>query len=193
VIFSKKRPYQSLSEAELITRYQGAGNAAYAEELFRRYEPQVFGVCLDYLNNNMEDSKDATVEIFEKVCISLLKSKVANFKNWLYTVTINHCRDKLRRQRRQPEMIGDDEELEELLWKSGQFERHEDDEGESDQIHRLRAAMRQLPAPQKICLEKLYWEEKSYKEIAEITGFPENRVRSHIQNGKRNLRNMLNR
>jgi len=53
---------------------------------------------------------------------------------------------------------------------------------------KLKEAMTSLNREQGLCVTLFYLEEKSYKEVVEITGFSSNQVKSYIQNGKRNLK-----
>lgn len=195
MLFSNNGNYQNLTDKELVARYQDSGDVGCVVELFRRYQTQVFGVCLDYLKN-VEDGKDAVMEIFIKVCASLLNEQVTNFKSWLFRVTVNYCIDKLREKKRRAVVKIDDNKIDELLWKTGNYVRPQDDLPEDNLedklIQKLLAAIPQLREEQRVCIELHYWEKKSYKEIAEITSFTWNEVKSHIQNGKRNLYNMLN-
>ncbi len=55
----------------------------------------------------------------------------------------------------------------------------------------LMQAIETLGNAQAVCIKKMYLEEKTYKEITVETGFTMNEVKSHIQNGKRNLKNYL--
>jgi RNA polymerase sigma-70 factor (ECF subfamily) len=61
-------------------------------------------------------------------------------------------------------------------------------EEKEKQFVALENAIEELSAEQKKCVDLFYLKEKSYVEIAEITGFTLNEVKSYIQNGKRNLK-----
>ena len=52
----------------------------------------------------------------------------------------------------------------------------------------LEMAIETLNQDQKKCIELFYLQQKSYTEVAEITGYTLNNVKSFIQNGKRNLK-----
>jgi RNA polymerase sigma-70 factor (ECF subfamily) len=75
----------------------------------------------------------------------------------------------------------------------------ENDEGmhlnQEDEKERMLKALENgvqlLNDHQRKCIELFYLKEKSYQEVAEQTGFSLNEVKSHIQNGKRNLKNYL--
>ena len=55
-------------------------------------------------------------------------------------------------------------------------------------ILQLETALKTLNKEQKWCVELFYYKNKSYNEIIDITGYTANEVKSHIQNGKRNLK-----
>lgn len=152
------------------------------EVLFNRYCELVFGVALKYLQSQ-DESKDAVVDIFEKVPADLKKYEIKNFSNWIYTVTKNHCFHLLKKRThhlpaeqldyRKPAMEESEEEflnLEELLGSH------------------LEESLLSLNDAQQNCVRLFYLAEKSYDEIQEITGYNYNQVKSHIQNGKRNLK-----
>lgn len=60
------------------------------------------------------------------------------------------------------------------------------------QLKQLQNAIQQLRPEQQKCIELFYLEDKLYKEIAEMTGFDIKSVKSHIQNGRRNLKILMN-
>jgi len=187
-IFPKSRPYKDFSDAELIARYQNPGDDAYFEELFARYQDKVLPICFRLLRNK-EESQDACMEIFEKARSSLRKESVDRFNSWLFILIKNHCYDQLRkRKRRLATNSYAEKELEEILWKKGPAERLN---GESDRTQKLReveAALRRLDETQRVCVDGFYCQGKSYKEIADETGYNSNQVKSYLQNGIRNLR-----
>jgi RNA polymerase sigma-70 factor (ECF subfamily) len=66
---------------------------------------------------------------------------------------------------------------------------HLPDEPEMEaNLSKLEKCIDHLMAEQKDCVKLFYMEQKCYKEIVEITGFDDNKVKSYIQNGKRNLK-----
>lgn len=181
---------KSLDDAGLVNRYKQTGNNRYVGELYERYTHLVYGVCMKYLENT-EDSRDATLEIFEKLMEDLKRHDVANFKAWLYSVTKNHCmmkfrKDKMRVERR-PELH---EELSVVMeWKE---DLHLNNGVEREEkLGKVEEAIRQLPKDQKNCIELFYLQDKTYQQIMKETGFDFRQVKSYIQNGKRNLKNLL--
>lgn len=178
------------TDLELISRYKESGENSFIGELFNRYVHLVFGVCMKYLKDK-DDSKDAVMQIFEKLLVDLKKHEVSNFKAWLYKVATNHCLMHLRfEQTRQ--------EKHEELKKDYHFVMESDhdlylDNENSNEIilNHLDEAIKDLCDEQKVCIELFYLKERSYQEVSKITGYTMNQVKSFIQNGKRNLKNYI--
>jgi RNA polymerase sigma factor (sigma-70 family) len=174
--------YKNLSDEELVSRYQESESLEIVGELYNRYTALVYGVCLKYLKDR-EESKDAVMQIFEKLIESLKTHHVKQFKGWLYVTARNHCLMQLRSQKGKKF-----EEISPFLMESGE-ELHLQDGPEIEfDLSRLEKCMETLPDEQKRCVRLFYLEQKSYKEIAEMTGFDLSHVKSYIQNGKRNLK-----
>lgn len=168
----------TLSDIELIVNYKTSGDKQLVGELFKRYTNFVFSVCMKYLKNSY-DSEDATMQIFEKLFTDLQRFEVANFKSWLHVIAKNYCMMKLRKPNRE---IYTDNFVEK------DFDLHHEAANEKEQqLLALEKAIAELPADQKNCVELFYINQKSYKEITEQTGYDYNKVKSYIQNGKRNL------
>ena len=168
----------TLSDIELIVNYKTSGDKQLVGELFKRYTNFVFSVCMKYLKNSY-DSEDATMQIFEKLFTDLQRFEVANFKSWLHVIAKNYCMMKLRKPNRE---IYTDNFVEK------DFDLHHEAANEKEQqLLALEKAIAELPADQRNCVELFYINQKSYKEITEQTGYDYNKVKSYIQNGKRNL------
>lgn len=176
-----------LTDEEIIEKYKKTMDKNWVGELYKRYTRFVFLVSMKYLKNE-ERCHDAVMQIFEKLFSDFHKHKIERFKPWLHTVTRNHCLILLRKdqsnlqkekkfQNEQDYFVESDEEL------------HPDSKDDKDkQLNFLKEAISGLNEEQKICIELFYLQEKSYKEIVEETGFSEKKVKSYIQNGKRNLK-----
>ncbi len=181
----------SLADDELVAEYYSNGRLKIIGELFKKYTHLVFGVCLKYLKNE-DKSKDAVMEIFESLIEKLKKHKVTNFKSWLYAVTKNHCLMLLRsdssytklKDRIFHKFISENMELQDQMHPLLEDDREY-------LIRHLDMAMNKLKKEQGNCIRLMYLENKSYREIADITGYSTKDVKSHIQNGKRNLKNYM--
>ena len=150
----------------------------------------MYGVCVKYLQSQ-EDSKDATIEIFEKLLEDLKKHEVENFKGWLYSVAKNHCLMKFRKDKSRVENRPDlQQDIATLMeWNA---EMHLDNgEIREQELVKLEEAIKQLKDGQRICIELFFLQEKSYQQIMAETGYDFMQVKSFIQNGKRNLKLQL--
>ena len=150
--------------------------------LLQRYTMLLLGVCMKYLKNE-EEAKDSVQQVFLKAITELHKYRVEYFKSWLYMIARNHCLMKLRdRQGKIPK------ELHENL----PVEAKETDMkllAEKDNVLTvMENSLQDLGEDQKTCVTLFYLQKKSYQEISDETGFSLMQVKSHIQNGKRNLK-----
>ena len=165
----------------LVQLYRKGGNIDTLGELYNRYMELVYGVCLKYLKEP-EDAKDCVINIFEELIIKLKKYEVDNFKGWLYQFAKNHCLMKLRSKKGQPSIVDADiMHLQENIHLDGVMEKE-------TQLNTMEYCIEQLPQEQKQAIELFYLKEKCYKEIADSTQTDINKVRSFIQNGRRNLK-----
>ncbi len=168
----------------LIRQYKATGDLAVLGELYDRYMHLVFGVCMKYLKEE-EAAKDATMDIFEKLVTSLKTHEVQNFKSWLHVVAKNHCLMQLRTAKRFAEN-GTAADLTNM--ESEVFLHPNGEDTEEAQLLLIEKGLATLSGEQKECVELFYLQQKCYKEIVEITGYELKKVKSYIQNGKRNLK-----
>jgi RNA polymerase sigma factor (sigma-70 family) len=169
------------SDHELVRKYRSAGNIDTLGELYQRYMELVYGVCLKYMKEP-EDAKDCVINIFEELVTKLKKYEVDTFKPWLYQLAKNHCLMKLRSKKGNPVNIDIDVvHLSENIHLDGVMEKEL-------RLTSMESCIELLPADQKQAIQLFYLKEKCYKEIAEATNTDINRVRSFIQNGRRNLK-----
>lgn len=187
MLFFKSNKNKELSDSELIQKYKETGNNNFVATLFDRYSHLVFGLCLKYLKDK-DESKDAVLEIFEKLMSDLKTHDVKNFKSWLYMVGKNYCLMILREQKAMQK------KEDELQWSTGSVDfsllNNTYDEKE-EKLKLLEEAIKMLNNEQRICVELFFIQEKCYSEVAAITGFDMNQVKSYIQNGKRNIKIIL--
>jgi len=170
-----------LPDQEILEHYYATGNTRLLGVLLQRYTLLLLGVCMKYLKNE-EAAKDATQQVFLKVIGELKRYKVQYFKSWLYMVARNHCLMQLRNHSNthskplKEELLIDDEPA---LQYHAQKEKI---------LSLLEISLQELNHEQKTCVTLFYLEKKSYQQITEQTGFTLMQVKSFIQNGKRNLK-----
>ncbi len=177
-----KTRHTTASDRELLTDYRQTGDLEKLGALYERYMPLVYGLCLKYFRDE-EKSKDAVMQIFEQLITKLRIHQVDNFKSWLYTMTRNYCLMDLRASGKQ-----EFTSLDEAVMESGDFVHLNMEELRETQLSLMEQCLETLPEEQRICIEQFYLQQKSYREIAESTRFEISKVKSYIQNGKRNLK-----
>jgi len=182
VAFLKNISHNSLTDKELVALYKESGEMAVLGELYQRYMDLVYGVCLKYFRDP-EESKDAVMNIFEELVHKLTVHNVENFKSWLHVLAKNHCLMQLRKKNRVKTA-----DVDISLMQSDEELHHNGVMAREESLSMMEDCMETLPEDQKRSVELFYLQNKCYHEIAELTGLEWNKVRSQIQNGKRNLR-----
>jgi RNA polymerase sigma factor (sigma-70 family) len=177
--------YTSFTDEELLKAFRASGDNLLLGILLQRYTLLLLGVSLKYLKDKTL-AQDAVQHVFLKAITHLPKDEIQNFKGWLYILARNHCLQQLRDK----QYLTDEKELahvsdtesdkEEIAWKEFALDNIND-------------TLAQLDEPQRSCITLFYLKKRSYKEITAQTGYSFEQVKSYIQNGKRNLKQLLNR
>jgi len=170
------------TDTELIAEHK-LGNPGLSE-LYTRYNKLVFGSCLKYFKNR-PDADDAVSEIFSLIDRKLKTHEVSNFKSWLYTVTRNYCIEVLRKKNRQRDKLS----AAENMYSETIF--HPDDIVDEELMKILEKCIEALPEKQRMTVDLFYFKKVTYKDIAVKMGLSWDKVRSFMQNGRRNLKNCL--
>ncbi|GEM_PF-80700 len=171
------------TDEELLELYKKSGNTEYFGELYNRYTPLLYGVCLKYLHD-ADKAQDAVMQLFENLLPKISNYEIGVFRTWIHSVVKNHCLQILRKESRQiiVDLNVDIMESDDILHLLN--EEVEDEE----QIEALKRCIEKLPEEQRISIVNFFMEEMSYADIVEKTGYTLSRVKSYIQNGKRNLK-----
>ncbi len=177
--------YQHISDQELLEKFYSDRDNQWLGILLQRYTALLLGVCMKYLKNG-EESKDAVQQIFLKAITELAKYRVQYLKSWLYMIARNHCLMQLR-----------DKNIHIPVEESTQIsENNTDPEALRNReiaLNLLELALEELNPEQKTCVTLFYLQKRSYQDIAETTGYSLLQVKSYIQNGKRNLKILVER
>jgi RNA polymerase sigma-70 factor (ECF subfamily) len=176
------------SDWDLLTEFKSVGDLEVLGELYSRYIHLVYGVCLKYLKDR-EEAKDGVMQIFEKLIIEIPKHNIENFRSWLHVVTKNYCLMKLRSDKSEKEKLG--EWLNDpSVFMETVTDLHPLDEDENSKSinSALEDCIERLKDEQRICIRQFYFENRCYNEISVNLGLDEKKVKSHLQNGKRNLK-----
>jgi len=170
------------TDEELLLEFKQSNRQDVLAKLYLRYTDLVYGVCLKYLKNG-EAAKDAVMNIYTELLQKLTQHEVENFKSWLYVLTKNHCLMQLRREKKMITV-----ELQPGVMQSEDFSHLDNILSKEQDFKKLEQCLERLPVEQKQSIQLFYLENKCYNEIVEQTGMDWNRVRSLIQNGRRNLK-----
>ena len=188
------------TDETLAARFRESADPDVLGELYGRYLELVYGLCLQYLRDGGR-AEDAAMDIYEQLTVKLRAHEVTHFRPWLYRLARNHCLMILRRSASQltrdsvsvPTYGGADVgemQIGDLL--------HQDGGGDAAlarerSLDALEACRGELSADQGACIRRFYLEGASYAEIAAERGIAVGQVRSHLQNGRRNLKKCVER
>lgn len=185
-LFGKK---QKRSDEELVAIYFKSGDQTAFGELFEKHLKVVYGACLYYVSDKSR-AQDLCMQIFEKLMLELRRTQPRYFKGWLSFVVRNYCINELKRAKNtttpgdaylereytEPEM---EEEERNILVQQEKM------------LTLLSNVLPRLKQEQRFCVEAFYLKKMSYEQIAENFGYALKEVKSHIQNGKRNLKLLI--
>jgi RNA polymerase sigma-70 factor (ECF subfamily) len=176
---------EEVPDGKLLDHYRSSGDLEVLGELYERYMYLVFGLCLKYLQNR-EDAGDAVMQIFEKLITEIPRHDIQSFKSWLYVLAKNHCLMRIRSEKtkgeRMDRWIKDQEEIMESYPDLHPIDRTGED------YPGLKECIEELKQEQRACIKLFYYENRSYREIAKTLHMEEKKVKSYLQNAKRNLK-----
>lgn len=184
--FRKAKP---TTDQEYVAAYRATGDLAILGELYEQHMELIYAVCYNYLRNE-DEAKDAVMNLFEQLITDLRRHEVQQFGPWLHSVARNYCLMLLRKHQAHPTTAlttsaGDEAEGESL----GKLLQSETDPTDLEEdLTRMEAVLKTLPPEQQTCLTLFYLEHKTYTEVASLTGYDLKKVKSYLQNGRRNLK-----
>ena len=175
------------TDQDLILLYKSTEDQIHLGELYKRYMHLVYGTCLKYAQDE-DQAKDYVMMIYEKLTIDLLKHEVSHFKSWLFMLSKNLCLMEIRKQKtrhKHEDRFG----KENIHFMESSEEKHLNSESPKEgSLKHLEDCIQTLKEEQLNCIKMFYLEEKCYDEVAKATGYLLKKVKSYIQNGKRNLK-----
>lgn len=185
LIYNRHR--NSKSDEELLTFFLEEGNVSALGKLYERHIHLVFGLCLKYLKDTHK-AKDAVISIYEKIQGEVNRHSIKNFKSWLYVVSKNYCLMELRKVKPgQTVSLTETEKVDSFMEYSVAL--HPIDEDRTEELEQaLQTCIGLLKAEQQKSIRLFYYQNKCYREIAGLMDINEKKVKSYIQNAKRNLK-----
>ena len=182
-----QKSIQQLTDIQLVERFRHSHDNVYMGHLFQRYAHLILGLCMKYFKNPTR-SEDAVMSIFELLLKELKKHDVEHFKSWLYIVTKNYCLQELRKDKASNSK---QDAFQIFLQENVEFaeEMHHNSATEKEKLlQRMEHIIPLLKYSQRQCIKMFYLQGKTYADISEETGYSLKEIKSHIQNGKRNLK-----
>ncbi len=180
----RKKP-DDCSDAELVALYKKSGGLEYLGTLYERYTELVYGVCLKILKDE-EEAQDAYMTAFEKLIEKVKSQEIKTFRPWLHVLIKNHCFEILRKKKRHLTVSYEVE-----FMQSEEIVHPFTEDLSLEREKALEMCIEKLTGEQKECVQLFYYKGKSYKEIAEMKMEAVGRIRSYIQNGRRNLKSCI--
>jgi RNA polymerase sigma-70 factor (ECF subfamily) len=178
--FLRPRAPEHSTDEQLLEKYVSSGETRYLGQLYERYMPMVYGVCLKILKDAGQ-AEDAVMAIYEELTRKVREHQIESFRGWLYVLARNHCLMEWRKNKRRPTDLHDDMSRHDTVEQSFEYELPKNGTP-------LEKCLGELTALQRKSVEWFYFEEKSYKEIADLIAEDVGKIRSYIQNGRRNLK-----
>ncbi|MBN2620493.1 sigma-70 family RNA polymerase sigma factor [candidate division WOR-3 bacterium] len=177
----KNRPQDP--DTHLIKALAGGDEQAF-ELLVEKYQPMIFNTVYRYLGTP-DDVEDCAQEIFIKIWRNINKFKgKSKLSTWIYRITANHCLTFRRKHKRAPVSLDalseQDAEPKSLAIDPDYETKHK--------IALVKEAIDRLPERQRLALILSQFEEKTYKEIAEIMDISVSSVESLIFRARTTLR-----
>ena len=151
--------------------------------LLKQYNPFIFGLCMKFLKDRHR-AEDATGDIILKLLETICKYKIKHFQFWLYKVVRNEC---FKHSKTNLPHLPEDF----LNYYINEFVENGEDSNlyyTEEIFTALTKCIEKLKPDQKRCFVDFYFNEKSYKDIAAKRGFDLKKVKSHLQNGMRNVK-----
>lgn len=189
MLFFKKK-HKPQTETDLLKEYRQTGDLSVLGKLYEPQMEMVFAIAMKYFKDE-DDAKDAVMQIFEELIPKLRQHEVENFKAWLGMVTRNFCLMALRKKNlivADGEIFADEDSSENHFMEFSTIEHLNDDFDVEQNLTKLEDCLKTLNSEQKQSVELFFMQEKTYQEVAQLTGFEINKVKSYLQNGKRNLK-----
>jgi len=188
MVWNKRKYLSGLEDAAVLQLYKQKQWPRCIDELFLRYGHLLYGVFLKYTKDKYA-AEDLLMELFAKLPQLLMHHEIQQLKPWLHTVARNEALQFIRKAKKLTGVSLDEnymdhaggssyEGQEEILWKE-------------QQLILLEKVLDQLKPVQKECIRLFFIEQLSYEEIMSKTQLSFKEVKSHLQNGKRNLKIMM--
>jgi RNA polymerase sigma-70 factor (ECF subfamily) len=179
------------TDEELVARSIG-GDLDSFNQLVLRWERPIYALAYRVIGRE-EDARDVCQEAFLRAFRALKGFKgQAKFSSWLYRITLNLCRDWIRRERRQPvAQAPEGVDLLDLATESTPVESIEDLVARREIGRAVARAMADLPDEQRTAIILKEYHGLTFQEIADLLDCPLSTVKTRLYQGLTVLRKQL--
>lgn len=152
-------------------------------ELVRRHRSRVYRVGLSWFHDR-EEAEDLVQDVFVKAFTKLASFRGASlFSTWLLRIAYNTATSRKAAKREHEEYDPERSVDEGAGVEEGAMA--------AESAREVREALTHLSPEQALCVELCFFQDLPYAEIAKVTGFPVNTIKSHVFRAKRILRERL--
>lgn len=186
---------EQASDLELVSLAR-EGNELAFEEIVRRYSPRVFHVASRFFRQRAQ-VEEAAQEAFLKAYMQLSTYEGrGSFEGWLTRLTTNLCLNMLRSAKRRPELIVADLTEDENTWLENQLAdvsaaRHQSSERGIDAADLAEKVLGQMSPDDRLVLTLIDGDEIPVKEVAEMTGWSQSKVKVQAFRARRRMREAI--
>ena len=177
----------TISDDQIINRIL-EGDTNVFSMLVDRYKDLVFTLALRMVKNR-EEAEEVSQDTFIKVFKNLNKFKgKSKFSTWIYKVAYNTCLDRLKRIKREYNVVAIDEFTEHRVKTiDNALQQMEDHENEQQ----IQKCLHLLPSEDSFLLTLFYFEEQSLEEISKVIGITANNVKVKLYRSRKKLATIL--
>jgi RNA polymerase sigma-70 factor (ECF subfamily) len=178
---------EGLDDSKLISSII-AGDVEQFRHLVCRYQRPVFGMGMSFLHS-VSDAEDFTQDVFLKAFQNLAGFEGrARFSTWLYRIAYRTAINQVERRKEYKSLAEEDEHE----MQAGKTARTPEEDAVRQAVKEaVCREVKELPERYRVCIDLYFFYDRSFKEIAKITGFPENTIKSHVFRAKKILKEKL--
>ncbi len=179
------------SDEELVARSMG-GDLDSFNQLVLRWERPIYALAYRVIGRE-EDARDVAQETFLRAFRALGGFKgQAKFSSWLYRITLNLCRDWIRKERRTPvSQAPEGIDIIELAGEATPTETIEQLVGRKQLSRAVSKAMASLPEDQRTAIILKEYHGLTFQEIADMLDCPLSTVKTRLYQGLSVVRKQL--
>jgi RNA polymerase sigma-70 factor (ECF subfamily) len=176
-----------------LARFAREGDESAFEEIMRRYSRRVFHYASKFFRQRSL-VEEAAQEVFLKAFTELGSFEGrGSMEGWLTRITTNTCLNLLRSSKRRPESTVSDLTEDETTWLDNNLagtamERHQASESSLAAADLAGRVLQGLAPEDQLVLTLIHGEDASVKDVVELTGWSESKVKVQAFRARRRMR-----